>query len=242
MNFLGCCLCQISTMLPVNQLHMFLGLFVKSALNCHILVIQITIKNLQMELLFKPCTDHYLPSNPFGPKSIKHVVCLCLFQLVVWSILTATGPHFHKYLSRGSSSEDQTSFSTCTRGLLKFMTDRGRIYLSTSRCNFRGTDMLNNGHMMIMFLAVTSRFAMAMVPFARTATSVTMMSPTMIVTSSMVTTTTATMSAITVTMLMNMMSPAMTVVLVNKMSPAVTVMPSDVTSCTSVMSTGTVVS
>ncbi|XP_028125535.1 glutaredoxin 4-like isoform X5 [Camellia sinensis] len=128
------------------------------------------------------------------------------------------------------------------RGLLKFMTDRGRIYLSTSRCNFRGTDMLNNGHMMIMFLAVTSRFAMAMVPFARTATSVTMMSPTMIVTSSMVTTTTATMSAITVTMLMNMMSPAMTVVLVNKMSPAVTVMPSDVTSCTSVMSTGTVVS
>ncbi|GMP78051.1 hypothetical protein CsSME_00034130 [Camellia sinensis var. sinensis] len=128
------------------------------------------------------------------------------------------------------------------RGLPKFMTDRGRIYLSTSRCNFRGTDMLNNGHMMIMFLAVTSRFAMAMVPFARTATSVTMMSPTMIVTSSMVTTTTATMSAITVTMLMNMMSPAMTVVLVNKMSPAVTVMPSDVTSCTSVMSTGAVVS
>ncbi|CAL5413887.1 unnamed protein product [Camellia sinensis] len=127
-------------------------------------------------------------------------------------------------------------------GLLKFATDRGRIYLSTSRRNFRGTDMLNNDHMMIMFLAVTSTFAMAMVPFARTATTVTMMYPIMTMMSSTVTITAATMSAITMTMLMNMMSPAMTVVLVNKMSPAVTVMPSDVTCCTSVMSTGAVVS
>ncbi|CAL5347739.1 unnamed protein product [Camellia sinensis] len=30
-------------------------------------------------------------------------------------VLEATGLHFHKYLSRGSSSEDQTSFLTCTR-------------------------------------------------------------------------------------------------------------------------------
>ncbi|CAL5416794.1 unnamed protein product [Camellia sinensis] len=102
--------------------------------------------------------------------------------------------------------------------------------------------MLNNDHMMIMFLAVTSTFAMEMVPFARTATTVTMMYPIMTMMSSTVTTTAATMSAITMTMLMNMMSPAMTVVLVNKMSPAVTVMPSDVTCCTSVMSTGAVVS
>ncbi|CAL5347737.1 unnamed protein product [Camellia sinensis] len=136
-------------------------------------------------------------------------------------------------LSRGSSLEDQTSFSSCTRGLLKFTTDRGRIYPSTSRRNFRGTDMLNNDHMMIMFLAVTSTFAMAMVPFARTATTVTMMYPTMTVMSSTVTTTMATMSVITITMLMNMMSPAMIVVLVNKMSPVVTVIPSVVTSCTS---------
>ncbi|KAI8004904.1 hypothetical protein LOK49_LG08G02267 [Camellia lanceoleosa] len=117
------------------------------------------------------------------------------------------------------------------RELLKFTTDRGRIYLSTSRRDFRGTDMLNNDHMMIMFLAVTSTFAMAMVPFARTATTtVTMMYPTVTVMSSMVTTTVATMSVITMTMLMNMMSPA------------VTMMPSDMTCCTSVMSTGAVVS
>ncbi|KAI8004908.1 hypothetical protein LOK49_LG08G02263 [Camellia lanceoleosa] len=39
-----------------------------------------------------------------------------------WSIITywkagfrATGLHFHKYLSRGSSSEDLTSFLICTR-------------------------------------------------------------------------------------------------------------------------------
>ncbi|KAI7981835.1 hypothetical protein LOK49_Contig11G00009 [Camellia lanceoleosa] len=136
------------------------------------------------------------------------------------------------------------------RGLLKFTTDRGRIYLFISRRNFRGTDMPNNDHMMIMFLAVTSTFAMAMVPFARTATTavtmmyptMTMMYPTMTMMSSTVTTTVATMSVITMTMLMNMMSPATTVVLVNKMSPAVTVMPSDVTCCTSVMSTGAVVS
>ncbi|CAL5413882.1 unnamed protein product [Camellia sinensis] len=31
------------------------------------------------------------------------------------TLLKATGLHFHKYLSRGSSSEDQTSFLTCTR-------------------------------------------------------------------------------------------------------------------------------
>ncbi|KAI8003360.1 hypothetical protein LOK49_LG08G02761 [Camellia lanceoleosa] len=128
------------------------------------------------------------------------------------------------------------------RGLLKFTTDRERIYLSTNGSNFRGIDMLNNDHMMIMFFAVTSTFAMAMVPFARTATTVAMMYPTMTVMSSMVTTTAATMSVITMTMLMNMMSPAMTVVLVNKMSPAVTVMPSDMISCTSVMSAGAVVS
>ncbi|KAI8002737.1 hypothetical protein LOK49_LG08G02271 [Camellia lanceoleosa] len=102
--------------------------------------------------------------------------------------------------------------------------------------------MLNNDLMMIMFLAATSMFAMAMVPFARTATTVTMMYPTMIVMCSRVTTTAATMSVITMTMLMNMMSPAMTVVLVNKISPAVTVIPSAVTSCTSLMSTGAVVS
>ncbi|KAF5962060.1 hypothetical protein HYC85_003269 [Camellia sinensis] len=106
----------------------------------------------------------------------------------------ATGPHFHKYLSRGSSLEDRTSFSTCTRG----------------------TDMLNNDHMMIMFLAVTSTFAMAMVPFARTATTVTMMYHTMTVMSSTVTATAATMSVITMTMLMNTMTPAMTVVLITE--------------------------
>ncbi|CAL5347752.1 unnamed protein product [Camellia sinensis] len=99
-----------------------------------------------------------------------------------------------------------------------------------------------NDNMMIMFLVVTSTFAMAMVPFARTATTMTMMYPMMTVMSSMVTTTAATMPVITRTMLMNMMSPAMTVVLVNKISPAVTVIPSTVTSYTSVMSTGAVVS
>ncbi|KAI8002735.1 hypothetical protein LOK49_LG08G02273 [Camellia lanceoleosa] len=116
------------------------------------------------------------------------------------------------------------------RGLLKFTTNRGRIYLSTSRRNFRGTDMFNNDHMMITFLAVTSTSAMAVVPFAMTAIIATMMSPTMTMTSSTVTTIVATMSVITVTMLMNMMSPA------------VTVMPSAMASCTSVMSTGVVVS
>ncbi|CAL5413893.1 unnamed protein product [Camellia sinensis] len=127
-------------------------------------------------------------------------------------------------------------------GLLKFTTDRGRIYLSTSRRNFRGIDMLNNDHMMTMFLAVTSTPAMAMVPFARTIITATMMPLTMTMTSSTVTTIVATISVITVTMLMNMMSPAMIVVLVNKMSPAMTVMPSNVASCTFVMSTGAVVS
>ncbi|CAL5347759.1 unnamed protein product [Camellia sinensis] len=109
-----------------------------------------------------------------------------------------------------------------------------------------GTDVLNNDHMMIMSLAVTSTSAIAMVPFARTATTVTMMSPTMTVTSSMVTTTTATMSVMfTMNMLMNMMSPAVTVVVINKMSPAMTMMSSTMTSCTAViivMSTRAVVS
>ncbi|KAF5962067.1 hypothetical protein HYC85_003276 [Camellia sinensis] len=110
------------------------------------------------------------------------------------------------------------------------------------RRNFGGTDMLNNDHMMTMFLAVTSTSAMAMVPFARTIITATMMPLTMTMTSSTVTTIVATISVITVTMLMNMMSLAMTVVLVNKMSPAMTVMPSNVASCTFVMSTGAVVS
>ncbi|CAL5347762.1 unnamed protein product [Camellia sinensis] len=98
---------------------------------------------------------------------------------------------------------------------------------------YRGTDMLNNDNMMIMFLAVTSTFAMAMVPFARTATTVTMMYHTMTLMSSTMTTPAATMSVITMTMLMNTMTPAMTVVLVNKMSPVVTVIPSAMTSWTS---------
>ncbi|CAL5413892.1 unnamed protein product [Camellia sinensis] len=127
-------------------------------------------------------------------------------------------------------------------GRLKFRTNRGRIYQSTSHRNFRGTDMLNNDHMMIMFLAVTSMSTMAMVSFARTAITVTMMSPAMTMTSSTVTTIVATISVIIVTMLMNMMSPAMIVLLVNKMSPAVTVIASAVVSCTSVISTGVVVS
>ncbi|CAL5413891.1 unnamed protein product [Camellia sinensis] len=55
-----------------------------------------------------------------------------------------------------------------------------------------GIDMINDDHMMIMSLAVTSTSVIAMVPFARTATTVTMMSSTTTVTSSMVTTTTAT--------------------------------------------------
>ncbi|CAL5416786.1 unnamed protein product [Camellia sinensis] len=148
---------------------------------------------------------------------------------------SSTGPHFHRYFIKGEfiGGSDIILIMHQRLGLLKFTTDRGRIYPSTSRRNFRGTDMLNNDHMMIMFLAVTSTFAMAMVPFARTATTVTMMYPTMTVMSSTVTTTMATMSVITITMLMNMMSPAMIVVLVNKMSPAVTVIPSVVTSCTS---------
>ncbi|CAL5416788.1 unnamed protein product [Camellia sinensis] len=116
-----------------------------------------------------------------------------------------------------------------SEGLLKFST--GRIYLSTSCHNFRGTDMLNDGHIMIMSLAVTSTSAIAMVPFARIATTVTMMSPTMTVTSSMVTTTTATMSVM------------FTVNMMNMMSPAVTMMSSAMTSCKAVvfiMSTGAV--
>ncbi|CAL5347756.1 unnamed protein product [Camellia sinensis] len=64
-----------------------------------------------------------------------------------------------------------------TLGLLKFST--GRTYLPTSCCNFRGTDVLNNDHMMIMSLAVTSTSSIAMVPFAKTATTVIVMSPIM---------------------------------------------------------------
>ncbi|KAF5962072.1 hypothetical protein HYC85_003281 [Camellia sinensis] len=41
--------------------------------------------------------------------------CQVATHTVSWSILAATGPYFHKYLSMGNSSEDQTSFSTCTR-------------------------------------------------------------------------------------------------------------------------------
>ncbi|KAI8002353.1 hypothetical protein LOK49_LG08G02284 [Camellia lanceoleosa] len=96
-----------------------------------------------------------------------------------------------------------------------------------------GTDMLNDDHIMIMSLAVTSTSAIAMVPFARIATTVTMMSPTMTVTSSMVVTTTATMSVM------------FTVNMMNMMSPAVTMMSSAMTSCKAVMfimSTGAVLS
>ncbi|THG03929.1 hypothetical protein TEA_008804 [Camellia sinensis var. sinensis] len=176
------------------------------------------------------------------PENYRQFTQMCVNRFLTWQIRLWQESRRSAPTKFVLVYEEQRANISKLRGLLKFTTDRGRIYLSTSGSNFRGIDMLNNDHMMIMFFAVTSTFAMAMVPFARTATTVTMMYPTMTVMSSTVTTTGATMSVITMTMLMNMMSPAMTVVLVNKMSPAVTVMPSDMTSCTSVMSAGAVVS